>query len=86
VRFLLIVLILGMIFFAGYVMGKYANRSATQPKLTRPERKELSLLRSFKSNVRQTASNHMVLDSQLAQIILDDVDNTEKELDRVRSE
>jgi hypothetical protein len=83
-RLIIMLVILAVIFFAGYMLGKI-QRPSQAPKLTRPERNELSALRGFKSTVRKTASNHMVLDSSLAQIILDEVDKTEKELDNVRN-
>lgn len=82
-RLLIPVLIIGMIFFAGYVMGSYRRNSS--PKLTRPERKELATLRSFKSGVRSTASDHYELEPNFARIIMDEVDKADKELDNARN-
>ena len=84
-RLLIIAIILGVVFLGGYLLGKYASGPNTGPKLTRPERKELTALRNLKSTVRSTASNHVELDPNLSRIILDEVDKTDKQLDTIHN-
>lgn len=77
-----LIIVLALAFYAGYATG---SRNQTGPKLSRPERKELTALRALKSTVRKDASQHQLLDSPLAQIILDEVDKTESEIDNARN-
>lgn len=83
-RLILIIVIVGAVFAAGYFMGMY-TRPSRSPKVTRPERQELSALRELKSSVRSLASSHIELDPNLSRIILDEVDKTDKAVDRARA-
>lgn len=85
-RLIIPIIFIALIFAAGYIMGMYSGSASSKgPKLSRPERKELSELRSLKSTVRSTASSHMELEPNFARIILDEVDKTDKAVDTIRN-
>lgn len=86
-RLLVPIIIVAVIFGAGYLMGRYAgSKASTGPKLTRPERKELSELRMLKGVVRSTAAQHSDVYPELARIIQDEVETADRKIDEIKAE
>ena len=75
---LVFILIAAVCMGVGYAWG---NSDRGPSKLPSADREELKQLRKLKNSIRSTASNHLVLDSPLATIVLDEISKTEEELD-----
>ena len=84
-RVIIPLLILGIVFAAGYIAGMY-TRPKAGPKLTRPERKELAELRELKTVARTTAAQHTDVYPELARIVQDEDERTDRKIDKIRAD
>lgn len=83
-RLLIFIVPLIAVGVACFYVGR-ASAKTHGPKLTRPEREELSALREFKTMMRITAMNHVELEPNIARIVLDEISTTERDIDNARS-
>lgn len=88
---LLIVIVAGiglfLLLLAVSVMRTMNNKKPDKPtKLTNPERNELRIYRAFYNQVARQAVSHAVLPGEtLPDIILDEVQKTREQIDRVNN-